>query len=198
MTSSSTATAAARPLPIVPLAPTRDARLVSRAVSGDAAAAREIVDRHDARMYRVCRAILRDHHEAQDATQEAWVRAFRSLPRFHGDDLAAWLGTIARNEAYRAGARRAKAPLLVEALPPVADAHADPLDAAIAADIGKALMGAVRALEETYREVAVRDLAGQAPAEIAAVMQLTPGATRVRSHRARRRVQEAMRDALVA
>ncbi len=181
-----------------PLAPSRDARLVARAVDGDPSASREIVDRYDARMYRVCRAILRDHHDAQDATQEAWVRAFRSLPRFHGDDLAAWLSTIARNEAYRAGARRAKAPVPMDELPPVADDLADPFGATVAAEVGKALMGAVAALEDTYREVAVRDLAGQSPAEIAQVMQLTPGATRVRTHRARRRLQESVRDVLAA
>ncbi len=183
---------------VTPLAPGRDARLVARAVAGDPAAAREIVDRYDARMYRTCRAILRDHHDAQDATQEAWVRAFRSLSRFHGDDLAAWLGTIARNEAYRAGARRAKTPVPVEELPPVADDLADPFGATVAAEVGRALMGAVAALEETYREVAVRDLAGQPPAEIAQVMKLTPGATRVRTYRARRRIQESMRDTLAA
>lgn len=183
---------------LTPIANHRDARLVTRAAAGDGAAAQEIVERYEGRMYRVCRAVLRDHYDAQDALQEAWVRAFRNLARFEGDDLCAWLCTIARNEAYRFAQRRSKAPLPVDELPVVRDTSDDPLTVAIAAEISTALMGAVQALEATYREVAIRDLAGQSPAEIAEVLELTPGATRVRTHRARKRIQAAMCESLAA
>ena len=157
-----------------------------------------LVSAHEQRVMRVCRAVLRDHHDAQDAAQETWMRVFRHIERFRGDDLGAWLCTIARNEAYRLAVRRSKAPTPVEELPPVRDADADPLSAAIAADIRQALMGAVMALEETYREVAIRDLAGESPAEIAQVLELTPGATRVRTHRARKRIQAHLEDRIAA
>ena len=126
------------------------------------------------------------------------MRVFRHIGRFRGEDLGAWLCTIARNEAYRLAVRRSKAPTPVEELPPVRDAAADPLSAAIAADIRQALMGAVMALEETYREVAIRDLAGESPTEIAQVLEMTPGATRVRTHRARKRIQARLEDRLAA
>lgn len=176
----------------------RNARLVARVVSGDAQASRELVELHEGRVLRVCRAVLRDHHDAQDAAQEVWLRVFRNIHRFQGDDLAAWLNTIARNEAYRLATRRGKAPLPVDELPVVPDNDADPLDAAIAADISKAIMGAVNALDDVYREVAIRDLAGQSPAEIAEVLHLSPGASRVRTHRARKRLQQALREEIAA
>lgn len=176
----------------------RDSRLVSRAVAGDTAAVNKLITRHDPRVQRICRAVLRNHHDAQDAAQEAWTRIIRSLSRFHGDDLSAWISTIARNEAYRFAGRRAKAPVPVEELPPVADISGDPLTAAIAAEINAALMKAVESLEGVQREVAVRDLAGQSPAEIAEVLEITPGACRVRTHRARRRIQQHMEGTLAA
>lgn len=178
----------ARTAGVVPI----DAPLVRRAVAGDARALDEIVRLHSARVLRVCRSVVRNAHDAEDAAQEAWTRAIRSLHRFRGDDLGAWLATIARNESLRLIASRARGPQPVEELPAVADADADPYAAVRAAEVADALRDAVVALPVTYREAALRDLAGESPSRIAEVLELTPGAARVRTHRARRAVQERL------
>lgn len=172
--------------------PSGDRGLAARAAAGDPAAQRELVGAHDARLRRMCRSILRNDHDADDAVQEAWTRAMRALPRFSGDDLGAWLSAIARNEAYRIARRRALRPVPMDELPHVADVSSDPFTIAHGHALGSAVAAAVRELSPEYREVAARDIAGQGPAEIAEVVGLTPGATRVRAHRARRRVGEAL------
>lgn len=169
-----------------------DRRLAARAAGGDPWAQREIVEAHDARLRRMCRSILRNDHDADDAVQEAWTRAMRALARFNGDDLGAWLSAIARNEAYRVARRRSLRPVPVEDLPQIADSAADPFTLVHGRELGAAVAAAVRELGPEYREVAARDIAGQAPAEIAEVIGLTAGATRVRAHRARRRVGETL------
>jgi RNA polymerase sigma-70 factor (ECF subfamily) len=169
--------------------PASDAALAARAATGERRALEEMFRDHDPRVRRVCRGVLRDPHDAEDAAQEAWSRALRALPRFDGDDLGAWLATIARNESYRLAVRRRRSATPVDELPAVADPDADPYARARSAELGGALCAAIRTLPATYREVALRDLAGQGPTEIAAAMALSPGATRVRTHRARRAVQ---------
>lgn len=178
--------------------PAGDAALAARAAAGDDRALEEIVRAHDAAMRRICRAVLRDPHDAEDAAQEAWGRAIRGLGRFDGGDLGAWLGTIARNESYRLATRRARLAVPVEDMPAVADPGADPYARVRAAEVGRALRSAIRSLPATYREVALRDLAGQAPAEIAAELGLTAGATRVRAHRARRIVATRLAGTVLA
>jgi len=175
-----------------------DTRLVARALAGDGRAADEIVRLHSARVLRVCRSVLRDAHDADDAAQETWIRALRALPRFRGDDLGAWLATIARNESLRLIAARGRAAVPVEELPAVADRDADPYESVRAAEVGDALRAAVVDLPVTYREAAVRDLAGESPAHIAEVLELTPVAARVRTHRARRAVQARLEATLAA
>lgn len=170
----------------------RDTRLAARACGGDGAALETIIRTHDRRVRSVCRSILRDPLDAEDAAQEVWARAIRALHTFDGEDLGAWLGTIARNESYRMAGKRARLAIPVDELPAVADPDADPYAQVRRAELAEALREAVASLPDTYREVAVRDLAGQQPAEIAKVLALTPGATRVRAHRARRAVQDRL------
>src|SRR5580658_9436441 len=50
--------------------------------------------------YNLARWLMRDPHDADDALQDACLRAYRSLDRFHGDDARAWLLTIVRNVCY--------------------------------------------------------------------------------------------------
>src|SRR5437868_3385270 len=73
---------------------------------------RVLMRRHNRAMYRTARAILRDDAEAEDAVQEAWLRAFKSLASFREESaLATWLIRIAANEALmkrRRAVRRAE------------------------------------------------------------------------------------------
>lgn len=69
-----------------------DVELVRRALTRDDTAFRTIMERHNRRLYRIARSILRNDSEAEDAVQEAYVNAFTHLGGFRGDStLATWL-----------------------------------------------------------------------------------------------------------
>src|SRR5215216_7853405 len=77
-----------------------DAELVRLAREGSASALRLIVRRHNQRLYRVARAIVRDDTDAEDVLQEAYLSAFASLGTFRGDaSLSTWLTRIVANKA---------------------------------------------------------------------------------------------------
>src|SRR5271166_5030168 len=77
-----------------------DAELVRRALTRDDTAFRTIMERHNRRLYRIARSILRNDSEAEDAVQEAYMHAFTHLNGFRGDSsLATWLARIAMSEA---------------------------------------------------------------------------------------------------
>src|SRR4051812_11103730 len=77
-----------------------DAALVQRAMSGDDGAFETIMRRNNRALYRTARSILQDDAEAEDAVQEAYLRAYRSLAQFHGDArLTTWLTRIVINES---------------------------------------------------------------------------------------------------
>ena len=91
------------PRPTSPLVPTAapglsDFGLVGRVRAGDAGAFEFIMRRHNGRLFRLARSILRNR--AEDVVQETYVRAYASLDQFVGPhSFAAWLARIAANEA---------------------------------------------------------------------------------------------------
>ncbi|HEX5092795.1 MAG TPA: sigma-70 family RNA polymerase sigma factor, partial [Burkholderiales bacterium] len=91
--------------------PLADADLLARARDADPRALEAIMRQHNRAMYRTARAILRDDAEAEDAVQEAYLRAFAALGEFRGEaKLSTWLVRIAANEALmrrRSAARKA-------------------------------------------------------------------------------------------
>src|SRR5262245_30089114 len=77
-----------------------DAELVRRALAQDADAFRTIMQRHNQRLYRIARSVLRSGADAEDAVQEAYVSAFTNLASYRGEaSLGAWLARITLNEA---------------------------------------------------------------------------------------------------
>ena len=77
-----------------------DPELVAGARAGDERAMGLLVDRHHAAVYRTALAVLRDEDLAVDATQDAFLKAFRGLDGFRGDAaFRTWLLSIAANEA---------------------------------------------------------------------------------------------------
>jgi RNA polymerase sigma-70 factor (ECF subfamily) len=77
-----------------------DAELAQRVASGDHDAFRLLMRRNNQTLFRTARSILRDDAEAEDAVQEAYLQAYRSIGQFRGDaKLSTWLVRIAANEA---------------------------------------------------------------------------------------------------
>jgi RNA polymerase sigma-70 factor (ECF subfamily) len=88
----------------------RDAALVERFQTGDEAAFTDLYERYFNRLRRFCLRQLRDPHDAEEATQEALLRAYRALPRLSGDrHFYPWLRVIASNLC--ADMRRRRSPL---------------------------------------------------------------------------------------
>jgi RNA polymerase sigma-70 factor (ECF subfamily) len=89
-----------------------DSSMVRRVLAGDRVEFERLMRRYNRRLYRLARAALRDDAEAEDALQEAYLAAYRSLDRFRGDAaLSTWLSRLVLNECLgrlRRGARRQK------------------------------------------------------------------------------------------
>jgi RNA polymerase sigma-70 factor (ECF subfamily) len=84
-----------------------DRLLVDAVLAGDTEAFRALVDREGATVMAVCRRILADPTEAEDATQDAFLAAYQKLGSFRGDGpLGGWLMRIAIREARHRGRRR--------------------------------------------------------------------------------------------
>jgi RNA polymerase sigma-70 factor (ECF subfamily) len=89
-----------------------DLELAEQASGGDASAFRTIMQRNNGRLYRVARSVLKNDSDAEDAVQDAYLKAFAKLGEFRGDAaLSTWLTRIVLNEALmrlRQGRRTAE------------------------------------------------------------------------------------------
>jgi len=181
-----------------------DAELAGRIATGDSAAFEAVMRRHNQQLFRTARAILRDDAEAEDALQEAYLQAFRTIGGFRGEaKLSTWLARVVANEALqrlRKGARRAaivpiQAGVDAGALEQLPDTRMDrePQAGAERAEMRKMLERRIDALPEAYRPVfmlrAVEELSVE---ETAAVLGIPEATVRSRFFRARSLLREAL------
>ncbi len=100
-----------------------DASIVRRCLRGDPAATRELIARFEAAVFGLCVKMLGNRHDAEDVTQEVFLRIFRSLKRWDAArPLKPWITTIAVNRCRTHAGRRANRPQLVEYLTDTAEA----------------------------------------------------------------------------
>jgi RNA polymerase sigma factor (sigma-70 family) len=149
--------------------------------------------KHGRMVYGICRAMLRDAHEAEDATQQTFLSAHRALlGGARVRDEGGWLATIARNECrarITAGMRRPVA-LGDEDLALIAD----PSDEAARRSHAAAIRDALEELPERQREaVVLRDLYGLRYGEVARALGLSRAATETLLFRARRSMRQRLR-----
>src|ERR671911_513089 len=86
----------------------------------------QLIERHRSELHAHCHRMLGSAHDAEDALQEALLRAWKALPNFEGrSSLRSWLYTIATNVCLRAIERRPKRVLPIDYGPP-GDPHEDP------------------------------------------------------------------------
>src|SRR6185503_12553378 len=89
-----------KPLSAVGYAGRSDAELATQAAAGDPSAFAAIMRRHNRALFRTARAILRDDAEAEDALQDAYLQAYRTLGSYRGEArLSTWLARVVANEA---------------------------------------------------------------------------------------------------
>jgi RNA polymerase sigma-70 factor, ECF subfamily len=86
-----------------------DAAWAARVAAGDVAAFELLMRRHNRRLYRLARAMLRDGAEAEDALQDAYLAAFRSLGSFRGEaSLGTWMSRLVANQCLARLRRQAR------------------------------------------------------------------------------------------
>jgi len=161
-----------------------DAGLVARCRRGDRAAFDALLARHRAHVVNLAYQMLGAADEAQDAAQEAFVKAFTRLKQFRGEALfATWLRRIAVNECLNRLARRR----------PVADVSAplgvspEPVEEALA------VRAAMQALSPPLRAALVlRELHGASYEDIARILRIPLGTVRSRLAAARDKLREML------
>jgi RNA polymerase sigma-70 factor (ECF subfamily) len=174
-----------------------EAVLVERARSGDRAAFEELIRSHADRLYAVVLRFVADADEAQEVTQEAFLRAWRSIGRFEGRArFFTWLYRIGINEAKRRGSRRPPATVVSledEPVPEAPDWSQAPQTRSEQAEVRRVLEDAIRALPVEYRApIVLRDVEGLSTREAAEAMDLGEAAFKSRLHRARLAVRRAL------
>jgi RNA polymerase sigma-70 factor (ECF subfamily) len=175
-----------------------DDELVRRARAGDRRAYGEIVSRYQAAIVRRAERILRNPVAAEDAAQEAFVRAYSYLGSYDGKHrLYTWLARIVTNVCLSQLSSQQWQTLPLEealAVPSEASHDDDPERVALANERGAALQHAVDGLPEKYRDVLIlrywQDLAYD---EIASLTKQSLGAVKTRLHRARHLLAEHLR-----
>lgn len=130
-----------------------DETLVQRCLSGDTEAFGELVSRYERPLFNVALRMLRDHEEARDATQNAFVKAWQHLDQFdRSRRFFSWLYRIAVNESLNRATRRKQAEPLDENL---VDRGHSPAERAERNEQSALIERAVDQLSDTYREVIV-------------------------------------------
>lgn len=180
--------------------PDNEPELVERARARDLAAYGELVRIHQEIAFRTAVLICGDPHEAEEAVQEAFVKAYAALPRFKaGRPLRPWLLAIVANEARnrrRAAGRRTRLALQVAEQIPAGDQvhappEAEPEPAALATERRAALVAALERLPERDRTViALRCLLDLSEVETAAALGVRRGTVKSRLSRALDRLRE--------
>ncbi len=148
--------------------------------------------------YNLARWLLRHEHDAEDAVQDAFLRAHRSFDRFRGGDGRAWLLTIVRNVCYsrlRQGRQAAAPEPFDDEMHSTSQDHPAETNAAIWREThGALLQAALEKLAPEFREVLVlHELEGLAYREIAAVAEIPVGTVMSRLARARRKLETEAR-----
>ncbi len=173
--------------------------LVEAARAGDLDAYDTLVRRHQAAVYRVALRMLGSSADADDVTQDTFLRAFHRLDRFRGrGSFRSWLLQIAHNTALNELARRVPEPTgaaheIVPDAPP-ARAPGGPAVALEESERRERLELKLTELSDEHRAVLVlRDLEGLSYEEIADITESPIGSVKGRLHRARNEMIEIMR-----
>jgi RNA polymerase sigma-70 factor (ECF subfamily) len=146
--------------------------------------------------YNLARWLTRNEQDAQDAVQEAYLRAFRFFPGFHGDNARAWLMKIVRNTCYtwlHTNRPLQDATEFDENLFPPDSCAPNPEEIVLQNDSGALVRKALEQLPPTFREVLVlRELEGMSYKEIADITGMPAGTVMSSLSRARGRLRQAL------
>ena len=181
--------------------PLSDEEVVARVLAGETGMFEIVMRRHNQRLYRVARAILRNDGEAEDVMQDAYVRAYEHLDQFAGKaKFSTWLTRIAVHEALARLHRGNR----YQELEPMSEREGDPMDrfASLApnpeqqasnSEIRSLLEKAVEELPDAYRTIfMLRDIEEMSTTDAADVLEITEDNVKVRLHRARALLRKSL------
>ncbi len=183
---------------------TADAALAARAAEGDEVAFERIMRRHNRMLFRTARSILKSDAEAEDALQEAYLRAWRALGSFRSEArLSTWLVRIVINEALGRLRRRGAQLLAFDATIDLADVSLEnlmegnpddrPDRAAMRSEVRALMEACIDALPEAFRTVFVlRAVEEMSVEEVSAALGLPEATVRTRFFRARGLLREGL------
>ena len=178
-----------------------DEHVVERVLGGETALYELLMRRHNQRVYRIARAILRDDAEAEDVMQDAYVRAYQNLADFEGRaKFITWLTRIALNEALARVRRRSRFQLIDSSDPSNGDlmnsatsSRRNPEQESYDRELSGVIEKAVLALPDEYRVVfMLRDVEGMSTEEAAEYLNLTQENVKVRLHRAHAKLRKQL------
>lgn len=180
----------------------RDEEIIGEVLRGNTALFELLMRRHNERVYRTARAILRDEQEAEDVMQQAYVNAFTHLRQFNGQaQFSTWLTRITVNESLARLRRRSR----LRALDDQTDSDAAPLardnpeHEAFTGELRVLLERAIGRLPLGLRTVFVlREVEGLSTAETAASLGLSADAVKTRLLRSRRALRRMLRERIGA
>lgn len=174
-----------------------DTELVAAAQAGDREAFDELVRRTYSDMFTLARRLTGNEEDARDVTQDAYLRAWRGIGKFRGEaQFSTWLYRITANAANTHLRRRRR--LRAEPLdefndPPEVRREVQPAEVVEAADLLDRVAVAIDELPEKLRQVVVlRDVYGLSHDAIGEELGISVTAAKVRLHRARRKLHEAV------
>jgi RNA polymerase sigma-70 factor (ECF subfamily) len=179
-----------------------DREVVRRVQGGETEAFEVLVEKYKRKTFRLAFGVLRDQEEALDVSQEAFVKAYRSLPKFKGDSaFYTWLFRITMNLALdRRRQRIARAKSLGgEAVTPeewertAVSSDTPPDEEAVSADRRARIGQALESLPEHHRAIIIlSDIQGLSYREIAEVLAIPMGTVMSRLHNARKRLRDVL------
>ena len=189
-----------------PIAALPDEEIVRRVRAGDSALFEILMRRHNQRVYRVVRAVLKDEADVEDVMQQAYINAFTHLHQFEDrSQFSTWLIRIALHEAFgrRRKVQRAETTTARnrsdvdddrgEFMETLTSPEADPERRAYAQELHRVLEAAVDTLPEGYRTVfMLRDIEGLSTSETGQGLGLGDEAVKTRLHRARAMIRRAV------
>ena len=175
-----------------------DEELVRRIVEGDASLFEILMRRHNQRVYRAVRAVLRSDDDAEDVMQQAYLNAYQHLHQFAGDaQFSTWLTRIAVNEALGPRRKRIRSDVLAQKgtedvdLTLVESDTPDPEEQASHSELRDVMEREVAALPDAYRMVVVlRDVEGLSTSETSTTLGISEDLVKQRLHRARNLLRE--------
>jgi RNA polymerase sigma-70 factor (ECF subfamily) len=183
--------------------PLTEKQLVLAFKAGQEDAYSEIYRRNRAMVEHICRRLLKNPDDAQEATQETMVRVLQGLPQFNGRYLLqAWVARIATNvclDVLRAKGRRHEAEPLVEDFQIAGETHAtpaaqlaDPSEQVIKREESDRIMGVLSDLPAHHRDALVlREFQGLSHKEIGARLGMSTSQVKALIHRAKRSFRHA-------